>query len=261
MSGIDSQSQRLAGKPVYVTGAAGGIGNAICQRLQEEGALVVGMGRSSNIDRWHNQTGIPAVSMDQSSETSVTKAFAEAHDLVGPPAALVACAGIMHGSGAFEDIELSDWQRYIDVNLTGTFLACRSAARMMVRAGDGGSIVTVGSVNSVMSEPNAASYAASKGGIWMMTRAMSVDLARHQIRANMIAPGFIDTDANSVVSEGPAAAQLNRQIAMGRAGLPIECAGVAAMLVSDDSTYMTGAHIVIDGGLTSMLFGALRPGL
>ena len=132
---------------------------------------------------------------------------------------------------------------------------------MMVRAGDGGSIVTVGSVNSVMSEPNAASYAASKGGIWMMTRAMSVDLARHQIRANMIAPGSIDTDANSVASEGPAAAQLNRQIAMGRAGLPIECAGVAAMLVSDDSTYMTGAHIVIDGGLTSMLFGALRPRL
>ena len=165
----------------------------------------------------------------------------------------------MHGSGPFEEVQMADWQRYINVNLTGSFLVCREASRLMIKAGTGGSIVTIGSVNSFMCQPCAAPYVASKGGLWMMTRAMSVDLARHNIRANMIAPGMIDTPANRAATDAVSDDQVNQLVAMGRAGLPEECAGVAAMLASDDSSYMTGSHIVVDGGVTQMLFGASRP--
>lgn len=251
-------SRDLSGLSIYVSGSAGGIGNAVCHRLRAEGANVIGMGRSPHIEEWQKESGIPAVEMDQTDPDSVKEAFVNAAKEVGPPDGFIACAGIMHGSGPFEDITLENWQRYIDVNLTGSFLTCREAARLMVKAGNGGSIVTVGSVNSFMSEPNAAPYVASKGGLWMMTRAMSVDLSRHGIRANMIAPGVVDTNANQSVSQGPIGQHFRGKIALGRVGLPEECAGMASLLVSDDASYMTGAHFVIDGGMTSMIFGETR---
>jgi NAD(P)-dependent dehydrogenase (short-subunit alcohol dehydrogenase family) len=129
----------------------------------------------------------------------------------------------------------------------------------MVAAGKGGRIITIGSVNSFLSEPNAAAYVAAKGGVAMLTRAMAVDLGRLGILCNMIAPGPIDVpNARGAYDEPRLAGEIRDEVALDRAGRPEEIAAAAVFLAEDGARYMTGSTITVDGGLTAMIFGGMR---
>ncbi len=253
---------RLSGRTAYVTGAGGGIGHAIAARFVEEGARVVALDLARMSARVAERLpGCSFVALDLHERASIAAGFEAAEERAGPPDILVACAAIKFGTGPFEDIADEDWDRYIGINLTGTFACCRAAARAMIAAGRAGRIITIGSVNSFMSEPGAAPYVASKGGVAMLTRAMAVDLARHGITANMLAPGPIDTPENGPdYTEGRLGEEIRRGVPLARAGLPAECAGAAVFLASAEASYVTGTTITVDGGTTAMLFGGMRDG-
>jgi NAD(P)-dependent dehydrogenase (short-subunit alcohol dehydrogenase family) len=252
---------RLAGKVCIVTGAAGGIGGAVTERFLREGARVVAIDLGTPLGNapW-NGPYVVAVPVDLADRARTDAAMETALAAFGPPDVLVAAAALKGGSN-FLDVSDADWDRYLAVNLTGTFRVCRRVARAMVEAGKGGRIITVGSVNSFVSEPNAAQYVATKGGIAMLTRAMAVDLARYGILVNMIAPGPIDVPTNGDMYREPKlAASLADEVALARPGLPEDCAAAVLMLAEDENRYMTGSTITVDGGLSAMIFGAMRDG-
>ena len=253
---------RLFNKAAIVTGAAGGIGGAIAEAFAAEGARVIAMDLPGPLAaaRWRSDR-ISSEAMDLADRIAIVTAFDRAAAELGGLDILVAAGALKGGTGNMADITDADWDRYISVNLTGTFLSCRAAARAMIAGGRGGRIITIGSVNSFMSEPNAAAYVASKGGVAMLTRAMAVDLARHGILVNMIAPGPVDVPNNGAQYTAPRLAKtLSEVVALGRVGLPEEIAGAAIYLASDESRYVTGSTITIDGGLSAMIFGAMRDG-
>lgn len=260
MSNDRQVAGKLSGKLAYVTGAGGGIGHAIAARFVAEGARVVALDLPDMAGRIAER--LPDclfVPIDLADRASILRAFDTALGMPGPPDVLVACAAIKFGSGPFEQVSDADWDRYIDINLTGTFACCRAAAKAMIAAGRPGRIVTIGSVNSFMSEPAAAPYVAAKGGVAMLTRSMAVDLARHGITANMIAPGPIDTPENGPdYDAGDLAEEIRRSVPLARSGLPAECAGAAVLLAGDDGSYITGSTITVDGGTMAMLFGGMR---
>jgi NAD(P)-dependent dehydrogenase (short-subunit alcohol dehydrogenase family) len=259
---------RLAGKAAIVTGAAGGIGRAIVEAFLQEGALVVAMDLAAPLASVHfSQPGAIRIACDLGDRAAIQRATDEAVERLGGLDILVAGGAIKGGTGNFLDLTDADWDRYVDINLTGTFLSCRAAARAMVAAGVGvgssrtGRIITIGSVNSFMAEPEAAAYVAAKGGVAMLTRAMSVDLARHGILVNMIAPGPVDVTGNDTgYSEPRLAEQVLDEVALARSGLPAEVATAALFLAEDHSSYITGSTITVDGGLSAMIFGGMREG-
>ena len=167
--------------------------------------------------------------------------------------AATAALFLLGGTGNFLDIAVADWRAYLATNLDGTFHVCQAAARAMVASG-GGSIVTIGSVNSFAAEPDAAAYVASKGGVLQLTRAMAVDLARFGIRANMVAPGPIEVPRNAALfASAPLQAMFARAVPMRRAGVPNEAAYAALFLSEDSSGFITGATIVVDGGALAQI--------
>jgi len=252
---------RLAGKVAIVTGAAGGIGGATATRFAREGARVVAMDLAQALDeaQWEGGAIVP-VPVDLADRDDTDRGVAKALAVFGAPDVLVTAAALKGGAN-FLAVSDDDWDRYIAVNLTGTFRVCRKVAEAMVAAGKGGRIVTIGSVNSFMSEPNAAQYVAAKGGVAMLTRAMAVDLARYGILANMIAPGPIQVpNAADQYDEPKLAASLHDEVALARPGLPEDCATAALFLAEDENRYTTGSTITVDGGLSAMIFGAMRDG-
>ena len=265
MDATAASQGRLAGKIAIVTGAAGGIGGAVTTRFAREGARVVAMDLAPALDKapyraaWNEASVVP-VPIDLADRGDTDQAVARALAVFGPPDVL-ATAAALKGGANFLTVTDDDWDRYIAVNLTGTFRVCRKVAEAMVAAGKGGRIVTIGSVNSFMSEPDAAQYVAAKGGVAMLTRAMAVDLARYGILANMIAPGPIRVpNAADQYEEPKLAAALHDEVALARPGLPEDCATAALFLAEDENRYTTGSTITVDGGLSAMIFGAMRDG-
>jgi 3-oxoacyl-[acyl-carrier protein] reductase len=150
-------------------------------------------------------------------------------------------------------LEIDDalWAKMISVNLTGVFLAVQESAGAMVEAGRGGSIVVTSSTNSFFPETHTVHYSTTKGGVTAFVRAAALDLAEHGIRINAVSPGIIRTPlASPLVDHPQAAAAYLRHVPMQRFGDPIEVARVVLFLASDDTSYMTGADIVVDGGAT-----------
>ncbi|MBN8996633.1 MAG: SDR family oxidoreductase [Rhizobiales bacterium] len=253
---------RLSGKRAVITGAAGGIGGVIAAAFAREDARVVGMDLAAPLAaaRW-NGAAITPCPVDLADRASIASAFASAVATLGGLDILVTAGALKGGSGNAADVTDEDWDRYIAVNLTGTFLSCRAAAKAMIAGGKGGRIITIGSVNSFQSEPGAAPYVASKGGIAMLTRALAVDLAGHGILVNMIAPGPIAVPNNPDQYREPKLARaIGEIVALRRAGEPAEIAGAAVYLASDESSYVTGSTITVDGGVSAMIFGAMRDG-
>ena len=167
---------------------------------------------------------------------------------------LVNNAGILH-VGSVEETSEAEWDRLVDVNLKGTFLVSRAALPELRRAG-GGTIVNIGSVLGLVGMKKRAAYAAAKGGVTMLTKAMALDHAQEGIRVNCICPAIVETDlVQTILSQAPdreAAVRLRTaQIPLGRMGKPEDVAALAVFLASEESSWLTGAAIALDGGLTA----------
>lgn len=239
---------RFEGKVVLVTGAAGGIGAATIRALLAEGATAIASDRKPPAP----ELGIAAacyIEADVADRASVDRLVAASEAVAGHIDALVHTAAILGASGPFEELGPDDWHRYLDINLTGTFNVCQAVARSMIRSGIKGRLVTMGSVNAFAAEPEAAPYVASKGGIRLLTKAMAVDLARHGIAANMVAPGPIHVPRNKDLFAQPELVSLFAQsIPFGRAGVAEDVARAAVFLADPGLDFVTGAELAVDGG-------------
>lgn len=244
---------RLAGKVALVTGASGGIGAAIAQRYADEGARVVG----ADVARPNAEAQSARVAHHQCDIADPAQVASLIESVVARYGGLdvaVNAAAVLGGSGPVETIPFEAWERYIRVNLTGAFIVAQAAARAMIVTRTKGSVILLGSVNSFAAEPEAVPYAASKGGVRMLTRALAVDLARHRIRVNMIAPGAIRVPRNEPIFDSLAVARtLGASIPAGGPGAPSDIVAAAVFLAEDENTYMTGAEIVLDGGLLARI--------
>lgn len=237
-----------------VTGAASGIGRAAAVRLARDGFAVAvldrdGTGADEVAAGIRCDGGVAlARSLDVRDAHQVEDAFRRVTAELGPPFAFVHSAGVLVHSPVLE-LGADAWREVIDANLTGTFLCASEAARAMVDAGVAGRIVNVASVHSEAPGRGLAAYDASKGGVWMLTRSLALELAAHRVTVNAVGPGLI---AHTRLGGGADLEYLDRTvpaIPLGRAGEPDDVAGVVSFLCSPDAAYVTGAMIFVDGGM------------
>lgn len=248
---------RLDGKICVITGAASGIARAAANRFVQEGAIV------GLIDR--NEVGLNAAAAemgenafplvtDVSDEASVERSFAEVSKRHGRLDVLYTCAAVqLIGEDApVHELPVEVWDRTHSVNLRGVFLTCKHGARLMIAAGNGGSIINAGSPTGLtMSGAGWHAYSSSKAGVMGLTRVMAADLAQYGIRVNGIVPGSIRTSLTQPLFDDPTTAEHLRSLhPIGRAGEPEDMAGIAVFLASDDSQFATGAHFFVDGGIS-----------
>ncbi|MBR8161938.1 glucose 1-dehydrogenase [Burkholderia vietnamiensis] len=250
---------RLQGKTALITGAGSGLGLAAAEAFAREGAIVY----LTDIDRDRVQAEAERLS------SAGHRAFAMAHDVTqeadwdrviaatGSLDVLVNNAGIGR-LGNVEEASLKDWRALLEINLDGVFLGTQKAIRAM--KGKGGSIINVSSIEGIVGEPNLAAYNASKGGVRLLTKSAALHCAAHSynIRVNSLHPGYIATP----MVTGPLAtmhaaqakaiqADIIGRIPLGRLAQPEEIAPALVFLAADESRYMTGSELVIDGGYTA----------
>lgn len=251
---------RLAGKVAIVTGGGTGIGRAIALALAAEGAKIAVLGRREE-KLLETATEIRSlkgdaicISVDVTRSADAKEAVLQVEREFGKLDILINNAGALSVS-TIETISEDDWDHIITTNLKGPFLMSRAALPALRRAG-GGSIVNIGSVLGLVAVKDRAAYCASKGGVTLLTKAMALDHAHEQIRVNCICPSVVETD---LVRDLFASSELGRQakqariatIPMNRFGQPQDVAGLAVFLASDESSWMTGTAIPLDGGLTA----------
>jgi NAD(P)-dependent dehydrogenase (short-subunit alcohol dehydrogenase family) len=249
--------ERLAGKVALITGAASGMGRAAAELFASEGARVVVADAvdSSDVVAAIRERGGEAtfVTADVSRAAECDAMVRTAVDTYGGLHVLYNNAGIFPADdgGVLETPEPT-WQRVMDINLKGVWLGCKAGLPAMIASG-GGSIVNVASFVALMGAATAQiAYTASKGGVLSMTRELAVEYARQGIRANTLCPGPIETPLLSELLSDPARrARRMVHIPMGRLGRADELAKAALFLASDDASFMTGASLVVDGGITA----------
>ena len=245
---------RVEGKIALVAGAGGGIGGAGAEGLAREGAAVV----CADIDATAAQATTAriraagcratAIPLDVRDRAAVDAAVAATAQEFGRLDVLLNCAGVSHG-GTFVDLDYGEWERVIAVNLTGMFHLGQAAARQMVHQGGGGSIINVTSQLAEVARPERAAYVASKGGGRSLTHAMALDLAEYGIRVNAIAPGPTLTGLTRASYADPERRRATiAQIPLGRLGDPQDLVGAILFLASDESRWMTGSTLTVDGG-------------
>ena len=221
-----SNEQRVA----LVTGASRGIGAATAERLRADG--------------WGVETAERGTGVDLADFDAARAAVERLERIDG----LVANAGTTARVGVL-DMTLDDWQRVIDLNLSSVFVLAQAAARRMVEQRSG-SIVLLASMLSFTGGFNVSAYAASKGGVAQLAKALSNELAGHGVRVNAIAPGYVETEMTAT-PRGVATQEIDGRIPMGRFAQPAEIADVIAFLLSDEARYVTGAVIPVDGGFSA----------
>jgi len=256
----------LKGKTALVTGAALGIGKAITQLFAEYGAVVLLTdinekdGRITEKELLAKGYNVMFVKTDVVKVADIENAVKAAKEKYGKLDILVNNAGIFPFSSMLDTSE-ELWDRVLDINLKGAFFFTQKAAKAMIEGGKGGKVINISSIDAFHPTGNLVHYDASKGGMVMMTRSMAVELAKHQIAVNSIAPGGINTPGAAQSGEammkalGMTAEQFTQmmsgfsaRIPMGRQGEPLDIAAVALFLASDAASYITGQTIIVDGG-------------
>ncbi len=249
----------LSGRVAVVTGAGSGLGALFAGALAEAGASVVCVGRrlarvQETANRLADGGGQSlALAADVTDEAAVVGMFADAVEHFGKLDILVNNAGTAV-AGPPETIGLADWQRVVDVNLTGVFLCAREAARAMIAAGRPGRIINIASIlGSVASEPvPAAAYTATKGAVVNLTRDLAVHWAPHGILVNAIGPAYFPSEMTDAFLAVPELLQeIERRTPLGRIGRPEELKGAVVFFASDASSYVAGQTLYVDGGWTA----------
>ncbi|MBU8539682.1 SDR family NAD(P)-dependent oxidoreductase [Falsiroseomonas tokyonensis] len=240
----------LAGRVALVTGASGAFGRHFARILHGAGARVVlGARRPDTVAALVAELGeaAMAVALEVTEEASIAAALDQAAARFGPPGILVNNAGIA-ATRPFLDHDVADWDRVMQVDLRGAFLVAQAVARSMVAAGQGGSIVNVASILGSRVIPGVAGYSAAKAGLIQLTRQMAVELARHRIRVNALAPGYIATEINAGFFETEAGQALVKRIPQRRLGTVEDLTGPLLLLASEAGAHMTGSVLTVDGG-------------
>ena len=243
----------LAGRNAFVTGANGGLGSHFARVLAEAGANVaIAARRLDSLASVHEAMkasgrNVVAVALDVTNPASVATAIGEAAAALGPITVVVNNAGIAITKPLLDHTE-EDWQQVIEVNLNGAWRVAQASARHMVGHGQGGSIVNVASILGLRVSAQVPSYAASKAALIQLTKAMALELARHRIRVNALAPGYVETGINREFFASDAGQALIKRIPQRRIASPGELDGALLLLASDAGSYMTGAVLAVDGG-------------
>ncbi|MBA4224038.1 MAG: 2-deoxy-D-gluconate 3-dehydrogenase [Methylobacterium sp.] len=243
----------LKGKRVLVTGASSGLGAHFARLLAGKGALVAAAARRT--ERLQELAraceGLPGrvvpLALDVSSVAAIEAGVVEAAKLLGGLDVLVNNAGVGETEAALSVSE-AQWDAQLDVNLKGCFFAAQAAAKLMAERNGGGAIVNIASILGERVAGRVAPYAISKAGLIQMTKALALEWARHAIRVNALAPGYIVTDINREFFAGDAGEALKKRIPMRRAGELDDLDGPLLLLCSDAGRYMTGAVVAVDGG-------------
>jgi NAD(P)-dependent dehydrogenase (short-subunit alcohol dehydrogenase family) len=240
---------KLSEKCVLVTGASSGLGAHMAAELARGGARVAAAARRVDALEALAEVAkgqITPIEIDVSDPASVERAVAEAATAMGGLNGLVNNAGVAWGGRAIEMPD-ADWQRVIDVNLTGVFRVAQAAARVMAGQG-GGTIVNIASILGFSTGTGVAAYATSKAAVVHLTRSLALEWARHNIRVNAIAPGYFPTEMNDDFLASPEGDALRKGIPMRRFGRYEDLNGPLELLLSEKGAYITGVTLPVDGG-------------
>ena len=246
---------------IVITGGGGGIGRATAQLCARRGDQIAILDKDETSAQHAAEAalrvgaaGALGLGCDVTDEAQVQQAFATIHQQFGAPYGVFANAGIDVG-GLIHEMPLQKWKHILDTNLTGIFLTCKHGLKQMLAAQTAGSIVCTSSPAGfvAMAAGSCGAYSATKGAISSLVRCMAIDYAKCGIRVNAVAPGATETGMmwNNVAEDDRETmrVQLCREIPLGRLALPDEPARIVAWLLSDETIYMTGSHVVCDGGI------------
>ncbi len=241
----------LAGKVALVTGGSRGIGRGIAQMFVSRGATVIITGRDKRrLDGAAEEMGVVGIVADSADGLQVERAVDRVVAEAGGIDVLVNNAGVFPGIGMMHEIEESEWDRIVDVNLTGVFRFARRVVPHMMKGG-GGSIINISSDAGLKAFEgfNADAYSASKAGVVMLTRCWALEYARYKIRVNCICPGVVDTDmARPFMATQKDREMMNLEHPIGRVGTPADVAHAALYFASGNASWTTGAVLAVDGG-------------